>query len=152
MEKVRHHSLGPSETWWSRKVQNVLQISGFPKNVSLSHKNVSLDPKRTSYFDTAQQDEQLLGTFLWDTKTFFRTPDIYWHIGIVIPENVPASHKNVPLFLKRALDLEVQHNNTNNFWWLFHGTLERFFWTPDITKSFIIKQAWKQISRQTAFG
>ena len=39
------------------------------KNVFLSHKNVTLDQKRTLYLNTAQQNKQLLRTFLWDTRT-----------------------------------------------------------------------------------
>ena len=48
-----------------------------PKNVPLSHKNIPLD-----HLDTAQQHKQLLRTFLWDTGTFFGTPDkaICWMV------------------------------------------------------------------------
>ena len=37
----------------------------------------SLDQNRISYLNKAQKDKQLQGTFLWDTGTFFGTPDTY---------------------------------------------------------------------------
>ena len=57
------------------KISWIGQISGALKNIYLSHKNVPLDQKRTSKWDTVKQDK-LLRTFLWATETFFGTPDI----------------------------------------------------------------------------
>ena len=46
-------------------------LSGVPKNVPPSHKNILLDQKRTLSLHTTQQDKQLSRNFLWDTGTFF---------------------------------------------------------------------------------
>ena len=51
-------------------------VSSVLKNVPLFHNNIPLDQKRVSNLNTAQQDKQYFGTFLWNTQTFFGTPDI----------------------------------------------------------------------------
>ena len=63
-------------------------LSIVPKNVLASYKNVPLVQKRESYLDTLQ-DKQLFGNFIWDSETFFGTPDTVYITALPLPLPLP---------------------------------------------------------------
>ncbi len=51
-------------------------------------KKFHLSEKRASYLDTAQQDKQLLGNFLWDSGLF------YWDTGYFLQNQLKNDEKS----------------------------------------------------------
>ena len=52
-------------------------LSGVPKNIPLSHRNDHMTKKQSCILIEHNKTNNIRGRFLWDTGTFFGTPDIY---------------------------------------------------------------------------